>query len=79
MKISSWALSLLFAATAATVLAAPPAKTISLDPSLLGKAPTSSWPTFNGDYTGQRYSTLTQIAPPTSINSRSNGSSRSRA
>ena len=35
--------------------------TVSLDPNLLGQPPVSSWPTFNGDYTGQRYSTLNQI------------------
>ena len=35
--------------------------TISLDPSMLGRPPVSSWPTFNGDYTGQRYSPLDQI------------------
>ena len=29
----------------------------------IGKAPITSWPTFNGDYSGQRYSTLTQIGP----------------
>src|SRR5271168_1484706 len=36
---------------------------VSLDPAVIGKAPVTSWPTFNGDYTGQRYSTLTQIGP----------------
>jgi acido-empty-quinoprotein group A len=34
---------------------------VSLDPDLIGKAPVTNWTTFNGDYTGQRYSTLTQI------------------
>jgi acido-empty-quinoprotein group A len=34
-----------------------------LDPKDIGKTPINSWNTFNGDYTGQRYSTLTQIAP----------------
>jgi alcohol dehydrogenase (cytochrome c) len=32
-----------------------------LDPAALLKPPTDSWPTFNGDYTGRRYSTLSQI------------------
>src|SRR5215468_11465046 len=32
-----------------------------LDPSVLLKPPTDSWPTYHGDYTGRRYSTLTQI------------------
>jgi acido-empty-quinoprotein group A len=35
----------------------------SLDPNLIGKTPITSWTTFNGDYTGQRYSTLTEISP----------------
>ncbi len=32
-----------------------------LDPSLLSKPATTSWPTYNGDYSGRRFSTLTQI------------------
>jgi alcohol dehydrogenase (cytochrome c) len=32
-----------------------------LDPSLLLKPPTTAWPTYNGDYSGRRYSTLRQI------------------
>ena len=36
---------------------------VSLDPDTIGKAPVTGWPTFNGDYSGQRYSTLTQITP----------------
>jgi alcohol dehydrogenase (cytochrome c) len=32
-----------------------------LDPSVLLKPPTDSWPTYHGDYTGRRYSTLTQV------------------
>ena len=32
-----------------------------LDPSLLLKQPTDAWPTYNGDYSGRRYSTLDQI------------------
>jgi len=32
-----------------------------LDPSILLNPPTDSWPTYHGDYTGRRYSTLTQI------------------
>ena len=34
---------------------------ISLDPKLIGTTPINSWTTFNGDYTGERYSTLKQI------------------
>src|SRR5205823_1978753 len=32
-----------------------------LDPATLLKLPTSAWPTYNGDYSGRRYSPLTQI------------------
>jgi alcohol dehydrogenase (cytochrome c) len=32
-----------------------------LDPSTIGAPPTDAWPTFNGDYTGRRYSPLTQV------------------
>src|ERR1700730_6189564 len=32
-----------------------------LDPSALLKPPTDTWPSYNGDYTGRRYSTLSQI------------------
>jgi acido-empty-quinoprotein group A len=54
--------SLLSAATlAALVIPAFAASDNSLDPKLIGKTPTTSWNTFNGDYTGQRYSTLTEI------------------
>jgi acido-empty-quinoprotein group A len=54
-------------ATAALAAAAPAVPHVSLrvflDPNEIGKAPITSWPTFNGDYTGERYSTLTQIKP----------------
>jgi acido-empty-quinoprotein group A len=36
---------------------------VNLDPSAIGKSPVTSWPTFNGDYSGDRFSTLTKIAP----------------
>src|SRR5580698_9555231 len=32
-----------------------------LSPELLTKPPTDAWPTYNGDYSGRRFSTLTQI------------------
>ena len=32
-----------------------------LDPTALLKPPTDTWPTYNGDYSGRRYSTLSQI------------------
>jgi len=34
-----------------------------LDPAALLKPSTDSWPTYHGDYSGQRHSTLTQITP----------------
>ena len=33
------------------------------DPSTLLKPSVDSWPTYHGDYTGQRHSRLTQITP----------------
>jgi acido-empty-quinoprotein group A len=36
---------------------------VALDPEALGKPAVTSWPTFNGDYGGQRYSTLKQVGP----------------
>jgi alcohol dehydrogenase (cytochrome c) len=45
-------------ATAALAAAVPVTPHVSLDP---GKPPVTAWPTFNGDYSGRRYSTLTQI------------------
>ncbi|MGH9448164.1 MAG: acido-empty-quinoprotein group A, partial [Terriglobia bacterium] len=32
-----------------------------LNPAALLQPPTHTWPSYNGDYTGRRYSTLTQI------------------
>lgn len=39
------------------------ANKVWLDPSYIGAKPVDNWPTFNGDYSGERYSTLTQITP----------------
>ena len=44
---------------ACLVAASLPAQ--GLDPGEIRKPPTDTWPTFNGDYTGRRYSPLTQI------------------
>jgi acido-empty-quinoprotein group A len=49
--------------TAALVGTSLHAPIVSLDPNMIGNAPVTSWPTFNGDYSGERYSTLTQIRP----------------
>ena len=32
-----------------------------LTPAKLGAPPTDTWPTYNGDYSGRRYSTLSKI------------------
>ena len=32
-----------------------------LNPQSIGEPPTTSWPTYNGDYSGKRFSTLRQI------------------
>ena len=32
-----------------------------LDPSVLKHPPVDTWPTYNGDYSGRRFSTLTKI------------------
>src|SRR5262249_4470861 len=42
-------------------LASIPARAQGLDPAKMLKPPTDTWPTFNGDYTGRRFSPLTQI------------------
>src|SRR3989442_12551679 len=36
-------------------------QSVKLDPALLGKPPIDAWPTYHGDYSGRRYSTLKQI------------------
>jgi alcohol dehydrogenase (cytochrome c) len=51
----------LCAAVVALVGPALAARNVSLDPQAIGEPPVENWTTFNGDYTGQRYSTLNQI------------------
>ncbi len=51
------------AAAAALVAPALAATNVSIDPQEIGKPPIDNWTTFNGDYSGQRYSTLSQITP----------------
>ena len=43
------------------VLSAPFASAQGLDPAALLKPATNTWPTYNGDYSGRRFSTLDQI------------------
>jgi alcohol dehydrogenase (cytochrome c) len=35
----------------------------AVSPADFALVPTDSWPTFHGDYSGRRHSTLTQITP----------------
>jgi len=37
------------------------AQQVPLDPASILKIPTDSWPTYHGDYSGRRFSMLTQI------------------
>jgi acido-empty-quinoprotein group A len=55
----------IFVAVASALIlgAASPGQQVSLDSEAIGKTPTTGWTTFNGDYSGQRFSTLTQIGP----------------
>src|SRR5262245_19223676 len=53
--------SLVFVLAAATVTSSGQAPSVRLDPALLGKPPVDAWPTYHGDYSGRRYSTLKQI------------------
>jgi alcohol dehydrogenase (cytochrome c) len=50
------------AALLALLLAAP-ARAQEVDPAMLLKPPVDSWPTYHGDYSGKRHSTLAQITP----------------
>ena len=55
----------LCAGVAAAALGGPAiaAPNVPLDQQAIGKPPIDNWTTYNGDYNGQRYSTLTQITP----------------
>src|SRR6202790_1271722 len=55
------ALVLFVLALLACCVRAPMATAQSLDSTALLKPPTDTWPTYNGDYSGKRYSTLDQI------------------
>jgi acido-empty-quinoprotein group A len=57
------ALFLLLALLPGIVKAQPPQQQVLLQPKvLLQDAPTNAWPTYNGDYSGRRFSPLTQIS-----------------
>jgi alcohol dehydrogenase (cytochrome c) len=57
-KLALW---LLVASAAATMSLVVGAQSRGLDPAQLVKPLGDSWPTYSGDYTGRRYSTLKQI------------------
>ena len=42
-------------------LAGPASAQGGLNPAKLGAPPTDTWPMYNGDYSGRRFSTLTKI------------------
>jgi alcohol dehydrogenase (cytochrome c) len=48
-------------APASAAQASSPASSGSLDPASLLKPLGETWPTYSGDYTGRRYSALTQV------------------
>ena len=50
-----------FTALVVMLLLAGPSAGQALDPKLLLEPPTRTWPTYNGDYSGRRYSSLAQI------------------
>ena len=47
--------------TAILLLLATAAFAQTLDPAKLSQPPTDTWPSFNGDYSGRRFSPLTSI------------------
>ncbi|MBV8706070.1 MAG: acido-empty-quinoprotein group A, partial [Acidobacteriaceae bacterium] len=53
MKLLKTVISLVFAAA--------PLFSQFLDPAKLQQPPTDSWPTYNGDYSGRRFSTLSKV------------------
>ena len=63
--MNSWSAvaAMLYAITIllSALTSAPHASAQGLDPATLLNPPTDTWPTYNGDYSGRRYSTLDQI------------------
>jgi alcohol dehydrogenase (cytochrome c) len=56
-------MKILIACCLGLILIAAVASAQGLDPALLLKPRADSWPTYHGDYSGQRHSRLTQITP----------------
>ena len=55
-----------FVAALVITLSSPVIAGEGLDPAKLLQPPVDSWPTYNGDYSGRRFSPLTKINDPTS-------------
>ncbi len=62
MKLRTLVLTLTIGSASLSLLSGQ-APSRGLDPALLLKPTVDSWPTYHGDYTGRRHSTLTQITP----------------
>ena len=64
--VSFWAIGgAVMLALVAAALCSPPratAQSFGLDPAAMLKPPTDAWPTYNGDYTGRRYSPVSASA-----------------
>ena len=58
---------LLFVAmiAAPVMIAAQGLSTLGVDPVAIRQPLSATWPTSSGDYTGRRYSALTQVTPAT--------------
>ncbi|HEX4321310.1 MAG TPA: PQQ-binding-like beta-propeller repeat protein, partial [Acidobacteriaceae bacterium] len=61
MRIAPLSFSVMMAALLCLAVHAETGPPVSLDSKTIGQTPISNWTTFNGDYTGQRYSTLNEI------------------
>jgi acido-empty-quinoprotein group A len=61
MSIMRLALSIVLGLMPIALVAQQQAPQAIFDPALLTKPPTDAWPTYHGDYSGRRYSTLKQI------------------
>jgi alcohol dehydrogenase (cytochrome c) len=59
--LATFAVGLAAAAAALAPVARTADRTTGLDPALLTRPPTDAWPTYHGDYSGRRYSTLKEI------------------
>ena len=63
MKLLKSIFFLVLGATVCTLALAPRVMAQGVDAAMLLNPPADSWPTYNGEYSGQRHSKLTQITP----------------